>query len=726
MQPALHCDVETRSTVDLKKVSVHRYFEEPNTDVWCMAWAIGDGPVNLWKMGEPPPPELVEHINAGLPVFAHNAGFERTCFRLVLGPRYGFPVPKLEQFFCTAAMAAAMALPRDLASAAAALGLPQQKDMRGRQVMLQMARPRRREDCKLEWWDSDPEKLETLYAYCKQDVVVERELEKRLRPLSDRERRVWLLDQQINERGVPVDVQSVQHATWILHYDYIAACDRLRELTGGVVSTPGQRDRLIDWLATRGIEVGKLDKKVVADALEELGDGEATFAEKESEEAIQGVNDPVARQVLQIRQEQSKSSTKKLNAFVERASADRRARDNLMYAAASTLRWGGRGIQLQNLPRRSLKKVKTADGKIITQKAFSSSDLEFAFDALAHRDPNVFKGTVGPPGLILSDMLRGMIKAEPGKKLIKGDYSNIEGRVLAWLAEEQWKLDAFAAADRKEGPDIYLLTAAKIFGVPASSLNGESPERQVGKVAELACGYGGGVGAFQTMAALYDVTIPDSEAHAIVQEWRTAHSATVRYWERMERAVAHVLRNGGVARVGKIAFAFKQDFMWAQKPNGEYLCYPDPRVRLVRRIRTIDGKSFSQVASRAGEFVTPSDKKTGAAIPFETVIPPHDAVTVMSVNSQTRKWERVGLYGGLLAENLTQAVSRDVMVEGMFAAEAAGYPVILTVHDELITEVEDDERYSARILERLMVEGAAWTAALPLRAEAAEGYRYSK
>lgn len=731
----LHFDVETRSTVDLKKAGMFRYFEDPSTDIWCASYAIGEGPVKRWLRGQPCPADIREHIESGGTITAHNAGFERQAFIRILGPRYGFPVPALEQFYCTAAAAAAMALPRDLAGVAFALGLDQQKDMTGKRVMMQLSRPRKIEsDGTILWWDTHPDgpkKLETLYAYCDQDVLTERAVDKHVRPLSEFERRVWLLDQQINERGVPVDVKSVQHARWILyrHAERLAA--RLAHLTGGFVTSPGQVARLTAWLRANGVDVEELDKNAVRRALDDLEKGEIREEDIEAEITkaalrleIQGTvaraGKEALREALLIRQELSKTSTKKLNAFEDRCSSDARARDNLMYAAASTLRWGGRGIQLQNLPRPQTKKF-TCDktGKKLQSQVLSSAEIDFAFSLLPKRDPYVFDHTLGSPSMVVADMLRGMLKAKPGKKFVKGDYSNIEGRVLAWLAGERWKLDAFAKADRKEGPDIYLLTAAKIFGVDPSSLNKESPERQVGKVSELACGFAGSVGAFQTMAGIYDVEVSNSRAKEIVYDWREAHPAIVSYWDALEEAAIQVVTRTGKRDVGACAFAYKSGFMWARKPNGEFLCYVDPRIRQTRRILFEDGSALSQIADKTGRFEDP-------AADWEIQVPEHEAVTVMSVNSQTRKWSRVGLYGGLLAENLTQAVSRDVMCEGMFRVEAAGYPIVLTVHDEIISEV-DSEFGSAKQFEQLMVGPApAWTAGLPVRAEGDECVRYRK
>ena len=747
----LHIDGETHAVVDLKKGGMYRYFEDPRTGVWCLSYAIGEGKVERWLKGQECPTNVRRWIEAGNPLTAHNAGFERQMFVRKLGPLYGFPIPELEQFHCTAAMAAAMALPRDLAGVAMALGLPEQKDMDGRRNMLWCAKPLRIEpDGTVIWKDQHPDwpaRSEKLYAYCEQDTFTERAVEKHVRPLSELERHVWLLDQRINERGVPIDVDNAQHARWVLYYHTERLARRLRDLTDGLVTSPGQVGRIVDWLNSKGVDVEKLDKKVVKDTLlefeGEISEEDINAAAEEATLAVltageeggfdaytRSLHRDKIREVLQIRQELSKSSTKKLDAFEDRCSQDRRARDNLMYFAASTGRWGGRGIQLHNMPRKQSKKVvDQKTGRLKAVELLTNQEIEWAFGVLHHRDPLVVEQTLGSPAIVVADMLKGFIKATPGKKLVKGDYSNIEGRVAAWLAGETWKTEAFKAADKKEGPDIYLLTASKIVGCHHSELNKESPERQIGKVAELACGFGGSVGAFQAMAAVYDVTIADSQAKEVVYAWRDEHPAIVEMWGKLEEAALRVVRYTGKAMVGNVGFAFKQGFMWAKKPNGEYLCYVDPRIRKVRRVKWADGFAFPQIATKEGVFKDPNVQRFGfdeaKYKPWEEQVPEHEAVTVMSVNSQTRKWERTSLYGGLLFENLVQAIARDVMVNGMFNLEAAGYPIILTVHDEIISEVAS-EFGSARQFEELMVDPAPWMAGLPIRAEGDECARYRK
>jgi len=315
----IHIDFETRSAADLRKTGLYVYAEDPTTDVWCACWCVGDGPIHTWVPGEPFPHVLRDYIDAGALIYAHNAGFEHALWTHVLTPRYGWPVVGFEQFRCTAAMAAAMALPRDLAGAAVAMGSPEQKDMTGKRLMMQLARPRRVENGTILWWDV-PEKIARLIEYCEQDVEVERALTKVLRPLSDAEHAVWQMDHVINTRGVRVDLASVRKADRIVKLSLEKLDQEISRLTGGRVDKASQAARLTEWLREQGVDIDSVDKATVKDALK-------------------GDVSPRIRRVLEIRQEAAKSSTAKLEAMKLRTSADGRSRETVMYHGASTGRW---------------------------------------------------------------------------------------------------------------------------------------------------------------------------------------------------------------------------------------------------------------------------------------------------------------------------------------------------------------------------------------------------
>lgn len=653
----LHIDFESRSSVDIRRAGVYVYAEHPSTDIWCAAYALDDEPVGMWLPGEPCPTAVTAACAEGWTVIAHNANFERVMWGRILATRYGWPQPRLEQWRCTMAMAMAMALPGSLEGAAAALGLEHTKDMEGHGLMLRMASPRRPRKGEnpdgVFWFDDEPRK-QRLYAYCRQDVEVERQLERRLLALRPSELRLWHLDQTINDRGVYVDTELCRAALQVVETSTRWLNDELRELTGGFVRAASNVAQLTAWLEGRGIRTPSLDK-VHIEAL--LGRGDLTED---------------VRRCLEIRQEAAKAAVKKIDALLAGMNADGRARGLLQYHAASTGRWAGRRFQPQNIKRPDIK------------------DVDSAIAAVASGSADLVRILYDQPLAVVGDCLRGMVRAPAGRRLIAADFSNIEGRVLAWLAGEQWKCDAFSAFDRGEGPDIYRLAYARAFGIPVGGVDDDG--RQVGKVMELALGYQGGVGAFQTMAVGYRVSVSDERADEIKVAWRDAHPAIVQFWWDLDRAAQQAVQAPGIVyRVGALAFRRAGSFLFLRLPSGRTLCYPYPRV---------------------------ADRE----VPWGGTRP---AVVYKGVDSYTRRWQDCWAYGGLWAENVTQAVARDVMAEAMGRVEAAGYPVVLTVHDEVVSEINCDFG-SLSEFEALMVELPSWADGLPVAAKAWSAERYRK
>lgn len=698
MTRSLHIDVETRSAVDLKKTGAYVYFDDPTTDIWCAAYAFDDEPVKLWTPGEPCPDEIFDHIVEGGRCVAHNAAFERLCFAKLLGPRYGWPVPRTEQWYCTMAMALAMALPAGLEDACVVTKTPIQKDAAGARVMKQMAKPRRprkgENPTGLLWWD-DEQRRQTLYAYCKTDVEAERLLEKRLSPLSDFEQKLWWLDQAINDRGVHVDAELCQAALAIVDESRERLDREMRQITCGEVNGTSAVNQIKTFLRdVEGLDIGD---SLAKDAIVEL--------------LIRDDISPRARRVLELRQAGSKISVAKIDALLNGMQADRRSRGLLQYHAASTGRWGGRRFQPQNIKRPELKNVEMAIAAVRTGN----------HDLVEMMYGNVL-GAIG-------DCLRGMVGTAEGNKLVVADYSNVEGRVLAWLAGEEWKTQAFKDYDAGEGPDLYKLAYAKAFGMEPGAVDKE--QRQVGKVMELALGYQGGVGAFETMAAGYGVKVgPQVDqilgaapagvadrveaawksrgrasgieidtwmaAEALKVLWRDAHPAVVRYWRDMEDAAIEALK-GRVARVGAIRFYKSGSFLFMELPSTRRLAYAFPKLEKVQ---------------------TPWKDANGDPVWREQV-------QFKAVDSVTRQWVETSTYGGKLVENACQAVARDLLAEALFRLDAAGYPTILTVHDEAMAEVPEGFG-SVREYEQLMSELPAWAGGLPLVAEGWEGARYRK
>jgi DNA polymerase bacteriophage-type len=538
----LHLDVETRSTVALKLAGPWVYAQHASTDLWCACWAIGAGAIQTWRPGDPPPTELVEHVAAGHPVVAHNAmSFERVIWRHVLAARYGWPEPTLEQWHCTGALAAAMALPRSLDEAARALGLPAQKDIAGHRLMLQMARPRLIEpDNSIVWWDV-PGKVARLIAYCRQDVEVERALHRRLRFLSDAEREVFLLDARINERGVAVDLELVEAAEALVAETQAQLDAEMRRLTGGVVEAATQSGRLLRWLRARGVEADSVDKPAVAELLgTDLPDD--------------------VRRVLEVRAEAARSSTAKLKAFRARTCRDGRLRDNLLYHGAGTGRWSGRGVQLQNLPRPSI---------IV--------DTEAAITALKREEPWWIDAFHGPPMGVVSDCLRGMLIASPGTELIAADFAAIEARALAWLAGQRDLIRLFAT-----GSDVYRQMAAEVYGRSVDAIAKGSFERQLGKQAVLGCGYGLGAPKFRTTCAKAGIPIDEALAERVVKTYRTTNDRIVALWRELDDAALRAVEQPGLtvpAAAGRVRFRINNDFLWLILPSGRPLAYAKPRIK---------------------------------------------------------------------------------------------------------------------------------------------------
>ncbi len=465
----LHIDLESRSAVDLKKTGVYVYAESPTTNLWCACYAFDDEPVQTWLPHEPVPPRIAEHVRDGGVLFAHNANFEMTMWRYILAPRYGWPLPAIEQWRCTMVMAMAMGLPGALDLAGPAAGVDVAKDQAGKKLMLKMAKPRRvNDDGSFVWWD-EKENIDRLVEYCKIDVEVERRLEKRLRPLKPSELDLWHLDQRTNLRGVQVDQELAAAAKEVVKAAAADLDHRMAVATNFEVAKCSEVQKIIAYIGARGVETESIAKAELKELLAEDS----------------GIPDDV-RAVLSLRQEAARASVAKINALLKGTSPDGRARGLLQFHAATTGRWGGRRFQPQNLRRPELK------------------DINTAIEVIASGDFDLVQIMYENPLSAVADILRGLLIAAPGHRIVAADYSAIEGRVLPWLAGEHWKVDAYRQIDESiilgdDGKplrvggekqyamdDMYCQTASKILGRRVTKK--DKNDRQVfGKVPELAC-----------------------------------------------------------------------------------------------------------------------------------------------------------------------------------------------------------------------------------------------
>ena len=565
-----------------------------------MAYAFGDEPVQIWAweaLGSLWDVHL--HVREGGLVYAHNASFELALWNEVMVPRYGWPVLRPEQTRCTMAMAYAMALPGALEDVSPALGIEQRKDAKGKRIMLKLAKPKK--DGTFWTPEQDPEEFQRLYDYCKQDVVVERAAHARMRELSTSEQGLWVLDQKINNRGILVDIPSINKAIKLVGEEQKRLNGEMLKTTGGVVGKCTEVQMLIRWIASQGVVIEGVAKAALLDTLA-------------------GELPPQVRQALKLRQEAAKSSLAKFTAMIERAASDGRVRGIHQFHGASTGRWAGRGVQFQNVPR--------------PRGDMKPKEIEDVFAHLTERD--YVDTCYGPVLDALVDCVRGMVIAPPGKDLISVDFSAVEARVLAWLAGQESVLEIFRTTGK-----IYEHAAAGIYHVPASEVS--KSQRQVGKTAVLALGYGGGKGAFQKMAENYGVKVTAAEADEIKVAWREANPDIVQYWYDLDSAAINALTGGGIERAGapgrQVAFKRSGSFLWCQLPSKRVLCYPYPEIRTVE---------------------TPWGAERDA-LTFMTVVAGGTFTKDIPDPCNSGKWKRVSTYGGSLAENLTQAVARDLL-----------------------------------------------------------------
>jgi len=594
--------------------------------------------VNIWLPGRPIPPEfLVAANDPNWHVVAHNDSFEAAIEERVLAPRYGWPVIPIERDRCTMAAALAAALPGKLENVAEALDLPFQKDREGYRLMRKLAR--RREP-------PTPGELDILAAYCARDVEVERAVDHAVPPLSPDEQALWILDFIVNRRGFHVDRDLAVAARKLAGEEQAAVNRAIAVLTEGEITTANQVARIRAFVEERGHALKSLSKRSVSAVL---------------------AHDPEAEveQLLQLRRDGSRAAARKLDALLAGIEDDNRLRGCLRFHGAATGLWSGSRFQPQNL-----KKAET-------------KNTDAAIDAILAADLERVRG-LGAPLVIIGDATRAVICAPPGKILIGADFSAIESRVLAWIAGETWKVEAYRQYDATQDPALepYCITASRSLRRPVTPE--DEAGRAIGKTCDLAFGYGGGRGAFRRFDP--SDTHSDAAVEKFKSEWRNAHRATVKFWRRLENALKRALRRRERIELGTLTFETIDGALFLTLPNGRRLAYPEPRIE-------------------PGKYP--------------------DTTQLVFKDNAKGGWRDVRGWHGVFVENVVAGISRDLLAAAMQRVEAAGYPVTLHVHDELVAEVPEDFG-SVEDFVALMLELPDWAAALPIAAKGWRRQRYAK
>lgn len=641
----LSIDIETYSDVDLTKCGVYAYVDCPNFTVLLFAYAFDDEETKIVDLacGEKLPAEVLEALTDGSVIkTAFNAAFERTCLS-----RYLNTPLSPASWQCTAVQSAMLALPLSLDGVGEVLDIRRKKLKEGTDLVRYFSIPckptKTNEGRTRNLPEHSPEKWELFKTYCIRDVDAEREIRWKLRnfQIPESEMELYRLDQEINDRGIMVDRDLVSHAVEcdLQYKDMVTA--QAYELTG--LNNPNSVTQIKEWLMDRGVEVESLDKKSVKGLIPET-DGEVL-------------------EVLKLRLLMAKTSIKKYEAIERSVCSDGRVHGLLQfYGANRTGRWAGRLVQVQNLPQNHLADLALARSLI---KQGRYEDVDLLFDSV--------------PG-VLSELIRTAFVPKPGTLFIVADFSAIEARVLAWFSGEKWRLDVFASHGK-----IYEASASAMFGVPIEEITKGSPFRQKGKIAELALGYGGSVGALTSMGAL-DMGLTEEELPILVNQWRSANPHITKFWWDVDAAATSAVREKKEMVVGKVCFSYKSGILFITLPSGRKLSYIKPRL---------DTNKFGR-----------------EGLTYEGI-------------GESKKWLRIETYGPKLVENIVQATSRDLLALAMLRLRNSGFEIVMHIHDEAVLEVS--EGYSSvEDICRIMSVAPEWATGLPLRADGYECDFYKK
>ena len=636
----LAIDIETFSDLDLNKVGVYAYCDSPNFEILLFAYAFDDEKVKIvdFTRGEKLPKDVLDAlVDEKIIKTAFNAAFERVCISKYLGKKLS---PK--SWVCTCVQSAMLALPMSLEGVGKVLNIENKKLKEGKSLIKFFCKPSSKGRSRNLPKDY-PEKWESFKKYCIGDVNAEREIRQKLIKfhINADEMKIYEIDQEINDRGILVDDELVNHAI-ICHNKYKEALiKRAYELTK--LNNPNSPSQVKNWLIRQGVEVESLDKKSVQKLLTE--------------------SDGQIEEVLRLRLLMSKTSIKKYESIDRSLCIDKRVRGLLQfYGATRTGRWAGRLVQVQNLPQNHIVDLDLARNLL---KAGKYEDIELLYESTPE---------------VLSQLIRTAFIPKEGCRFIVADFSAIEARVLAWIANENWRLEVFASHGK-----IYEASASAMFGVDIKEIGKDSILRQKGKIAELALGYGGSKGALISMGAL-EMGLDAEELSTLVGKWRKANSHITKFWWDVHMAAIKAVKEKRKVTLGKITFSYKSGILFITLPSGRKLSYIKPRLRLNKFAR--EGLIYEG----------------------------------MGVG---KKWTQIETYGPKLVENIVQAISRDLLSNALINLNKMDLDVVMHVHDEVVVEVEKGKS-SVKEVCNVLAMVPKWAEGLPLRADGYECTFYKK
>lgn len=667
----LWIDFETRSLCDLPVHGAYNYSRDPSTRILCMGYAFDNDDVEVWLPSQPFPAHIVDHFAYGGQIRAHNAAFDRLITEYVLCPDFGVPTPKLSQWYCTAAQARANCYPGSLEDVGRFAGAGMKKDHRGSYLIRQLSLPRHDGT-----FNEDPELMAEMISYCCQDIRAMREVSSLMRPLSPTELLDYHINEMINDRGVKVDVPLAEAALKYANEELVEIQDLVREITEGVITSvrsPKMRQWVLDRVGSQALKLMtvykdgekkfSIDKNVRANLL--------ILADDDHEEVPPDVAD-----VIQCADDLWASSVAKFKRLVELSDVeDYRVRGAFVFNGGSaTGRASSYGVQVHNFTRKCAKRPEDVRSSMVRGEAIV---------------PNYGKRVTD----VLKGMLRPALIPESGNVFVVADWSGIEARANPWGSAQTTAEDVLDVF--RSGRDIYIREAAGIFNRPEQEILDEyleteqSEERQIGKVAILSCGFGGGIGAFAAMGRNYGIILPESDARKTVNAWRRANPWAVNYWQDLEEAYTRALRNPNTEfSAGRVTYFYDGQHLWYALPSGRILNYPYAKLEA-------EGVTYAKAAWK----------------------PAADAT----------EWPRARLWKGLACENITQAISNDLLRNSLRQMTDEDMNIVLHVHDEIVVECRENEADDVKKrMTEIMCTAPSWAVGIPLDVGIKTMSRYGK